>query len=113
MCTNSRSKNVMFPFHFCFIARGKYFHYKNKQSNLIILVSLNKSANEPCMGTFIILLGPVTLQIVPSKPHSHDKFYLNLKVPRNPTNFAFICTQVGLILDIFLFFVCKKHYFEK
>ena len=36
-----------------------------------------------------------------------------LKVPRNPTNFAFICTQVGLILDIFLFFVCKKHYFEK
>ena len=38
-------------------------------------------------------------------------FYL--KVPRNPTNFAFICTQVGLILDIFLFFVCKKHYFEK
>ena len=36
-----------------------------------------------------------------------------LKVPRNPTNFAFICTQVGLILDIFLFFVCKKHYSEK
>ena len=38
---------------------------------------------------------------------------IGLKVPRNPTNFAFICTQVGLILDIFLFFVCKKHYFEK
>ena len=37
----------------------------------------------------------------------------DLKVPRNPTNFAFICTQVGLILEIFLFFVCKKHYFEK
>ena len=36
-----------------------------------------------------------------------------LKVPRNPTNFAFICTQVGLILENFLFFVCKKHYFEK
>ena len=40
-------------------------------------------------------------------------FTISLKVPRNPTNFAFICTQVGLILDIFLFFVCKKHYFEK
>ena len=37
----------------------------------------------------------------------------NLKVHRNPSNFAFICTQVGLILDIFLLFVCKKHYFEK
>ena len=45
--------------------------------------------------------------------YSMHKKYIRLKVPRNPTNFAFICTQVGLILDIFLFFVCKKHYFEK
>ena len=43
----------------------------------------------------------------------YQNYPLALKVPRNPTNFAFICTQVGLILEIFLFFVCKKHYFEK
>ena len=36
-----------------------------------------------------------------------------LKVPRNPSNLAFICTQIGLIHDIFSFFVCKKHYFKK
>ena len=34
----------------------------------------------------------------------------DLKVPRNPSNLAFICTQIGLIHDIFSFFVCKKHY---
>ena len=42
-----------------------------------------------------------------------ERSALDLKVHRNPSNFAFICTQVGLILDIFWFFVCKKHYFEK
>ena len=36
-----------------------------------------------------------------------------LKVPRNPSNLAFICTQIGLIHDIFSFFVCKKHYLKK
>ena len=37
----------------------------------------------------------------------------SLKVPRNPSNLAFSCTQIGLIHDIFSFFVCKKHYFKK
>ena len=32
-----------------------------------------------------------------------------LKVHRNPSNLAFIYTQIGLIHDIFSFFVCKKH----
>ena len=63
----------------------------------------------------IFVLYPSSTTFMESSSYFHVFMLVTflLKVPRNPTNFAFICTQVGLILDIFLFFVCKKHYFEK
>ena len=44
---------------------------------------------------------------------NYRMFKDDLKVPRNPSNLAFICTQIGLIHDILSFFVCKLHYFKK
>ena len=42
----------------------------------------------------------------------NSSFLFSLKVHRNPSNLAFICTQIGLIHEIFSFFVCKKDYFH-